>query len=123
MAGHGDYGATDGNAEGLYSLAARQLMAGIAQRGGRLATVRYVEIYRGQVLDLLARRAKLEVNEDGHGGVHLVGGVELPVESYEALLALIKRAEEHRATGCTSANETSSRSHAILQVRMHQGAH
>lgn len=32
------------------------------------------------------------------------------------LLHLVRQAEELRAVGATSANETSSRSHAILQV-------
>lgn len=115
MAGHGRADAGDGNADGLYKLAARELM-GEASARGLAVRVRFVEIYRGQALDLLGGRARLEINEGRRGEVHLVGVTEVPVESADDLLALVKRAEELRAVGATSANETSSRSHAILQV-------
>ena len=49
--------------------------------------------------------------------MHLVGLTELEVGGAAELLSLVRQAEQLRATGATSANETSSRSHAILQAR------
>ena len=45
----------------------------------------------------------------------------MAVASASALLELVRQAEELRATGCTSANEISSRSHAILRVACGKG--
>ena len=74
------------------------------------------QVYRGQVLDLLGERARLEVLEDGRGRVQVVGLHEIQIWRADELLGLVAQAEEIRATGATSANEQSSRSHAILQV-------
>ena len=68
------------------------------------------------MLDLLGERARLEVLEDGKGRVQIVGLREEPIYHVDDLLHLVRQAEELRAVGATSANETSSRSHAILQV-------
>ena len=46
MAGHGQHGATDGNAAGLYKLAAHDLVAHAAHRGVALG-VSFFEVYRG----------------------------------------------------------------------------
>ena len=72
----------------------------------------------GLVLDLLGDRARLEVLEDGKGRVQIVGLREEPICHADDLLELVRQAEELRAVGATSANETSSRSHAILQVTL-----
>ena len=48
--------------------------------------------------------------------MQVVGLREVAVASAVELMAMVKQAEELRATGSTSANETSSRSHAILQA-------
>jgi len=68
------------------------------------------------VLDLLGGRARLEVLEDGAHRVQVVGLREVAITSADELLALVRQAEELRAIGSTSANEQSSRSHAILQA-------
>ena len=88
----------------------------LAAAAGAAVGVSFCEIYRGQVLDLLRSRAKMDVCEDGRGHVTLVGLREVAVESAEGMLTVTKQAEELRAVGATSANEASSRSHAILQV-------
>lgn len=115
MTGHGDLAKADGNALGLYALAARELMAVTGANGFR-AGLSFFEVYRGQVLDLLGERNRLDVQEDGKGRVNVVGLTEVPVEDASAMLALIEQAGAQRATGATSANDVSSRSHAILQV-------
>ena len=115
MAGHGRHELADGNALGLYALAAEEVVAA-ATVAGLHVRMSFYEVYRGQVLDLLRERARLEVLEDGRGRVQVVGLREVEVASAAELMAMVKQAEELRATGATSANETSSRSHAILQV-------
>ena len=69
---------------------------GAVARGQRVHA-RFVEVYRGQVYDLLNARARLEVNEGRDGTVHFASGTEVQVETAEALLGLVKRAEEQRA--------------------------
>ena len=118
MAGHGDASKGDGNALGLYALAARDVMAAAGEVGCRL-TVAFFEVYRGQVLDLLNQHSRLEVLEDGKGRVTVVGLREEPISSAEDILGFVRQAEELRAVGATSANEVSSRSHAILQVALY----
>ena len=54
--------------------------------------------------------------EDGRGRVNLPGLREIGIGHADELLDLVRQAEELRAVGATSANEQSSRSHAILQV-------
>jgi len=115
MAGHGNLTLNDGNANGLYALAAQDVVD-TAQANRLIVGISFFEVYRGQILDLLGDRAKLEVLEDGKGRVQVVGLREFAIESAEELLTLVKQAEELRAVGATSANEQSSRSHAILQV-------
>ena len=44
--------------------------------------------------------------------------VEKVIADAASMLALVRQAEDARATGATSANETSSRSHAILRVML-----
>ena len=52
--------------------------------------------------------------EDEHGQQCLVGLQHLDLESADHMLALLARSE--RTTRATAQNETSSRSHAILQI-------
>ena len=124
MAGHGDHQATDGNCYGLYRLAAHDVVAYAARRGVSIG-VSFFEVYRGQALDLLGERARLEVLEDGKGRIQIMGLAEVTIQTADELLGLVHQAEELRAVGATSANEQSSRSHAILQVvlRDHASGH
>ena len=73
----------------------------------------------GHVADSAASTTtQVEPLEDVQGCMHLVGLTELEVGGAAELLDLVRKAEQLRATGATSANETSSRSHAILQVSL-----
>jgi len=54
------------------------------------------------------------------GRWQVVGLHESYIQSADELMGLVQLAEEGRATGATSANEQSSRSHAILQVLLHE---
>lgn len=102
---------------GLYALAARDLLAAAAARGLGVSVACF-EVYRGHVYDLLGGRARLDVQEDAYGRVCVPGLVEEAVEHADALREAVARAEALRAVGTTSANDASSRSHALVQMRL-----
>lgn len=78
----------------------------------------YVEIYNEQLKDLLNPDAKLDVLEDGHGGVELRGCVPADLASVEAAMRLLAKGDSRRATAETAMNAASSRSHAIVRVQI-----
>jgi kinesin family protein 5 len=81
----------------------------------------FVEIYMERIRDLLdegGARVSLQVREDCVRGVYVAGAVEVPALSADALLAVVSRGAANRATGATGMNEASSRSHAVLTVRV-----
>jgi len=78
--------------------------------------VSYFEIYQGYVFDLLNKRNRLMVLEDGRGQVGLKGLTEYEVRDSRELFSAIDRGSAVRRQGSTSANERSSRSHGIFQI-------
>ena len=76
------------------------------------------ELYSGSVLDLLNDRKKLKLQEDGKGEVVVSGLSEVPAMSGDELLSLLEAGNEMRTTHSTESNDTSSRSHAILQIKV-----
>ncbi|CDQ63502.1 unnamed protein product [Oncorhynchus mykiss] len=79
----------------------------------------FFEIYSGKasgVFDLLNRKAKLRVLEDGKQQVQVVGLQERDVKCTEDVLKLIEVGNSCRTSGQTSANAHSSRSHAVFQI-------
>lgn len=79
-------------------------------------SVSYFEIYGGKVFDLLNGQKRLRVLEDGKGQVNIVGLAEKVVVGIKDVLSLLKDGTEMRSSGTTSANQNSSRSHAIFQL-------
>uniref|UniRef100_A0A3B4BFU6 Kinesin-like protein n=1 Tax=Periophthalmus magnuspinnatus TaxID=409849 RepID=A0A3B4BFU6_9GOBI len=75
----------------------------------------FFEIYSGKVFDLLNRKAKLRVLEDGKQQVQVVGLQEKEVKCTEDVLKLIEVGNSC-TSGQTSANAHSSRSHAVFQI-------
>ncbi|NXA78491.1 KIF2A protein, partial [Thryothorus ludovicianus] len=73
----------------------------------------FFEIYSGKVFDLLNRKTKLRVLEDGKQQVQVVGLQEREVKCVEDVLKLIEVGNSCRTSGQTSANAHSSRSHAV----------
>jgi len=74
------------------------------------------EIYGGRIQDLLNRRNRLKVLEDGRGEVVIAGLEEFEASTPEDFLALIEAGQNNRTTHATEANDESSRSHSICQV-------
>ena len=81
-----------------------------------VVSVSFFEIYGVKVLDLLNRGEKLRILEDGNGVVQVVGLSEVPVTTVDEVSRLIQQGSAMRAQGTTSANENSSRSHAVFQI-------
>ncbi|KAG8183932.1 hypothetical protein JTE90_006859 [Oedothorax gibbosus] len=76
----------------------------------------FFEIYSGKVFDLLNNKSKLRVLEDGKQQVQIVGLREKEVHTVESVLELIQHGNNVRTSGQTSANQHSSRSHAVFQI-------
>ena len=99
MAGHADAAAQDGNATGLYALAASDVMR-IAEERGLSVGLSFFEVYRGMVLDLLGGCARLETMEDAHGHVAVVGLREHKVESAAELLEVVQQVSPRGSSRC-----------------------
>eukprot|EP00435_Cladocopium_sp_Y103_P060391 s740_g22.t1 len=86
----------------------------------------FLEIYNEIVYDLLVPRGKnapktgLEIREGKGIGVYVKDLQEIVVDSSDKVLKLIDQGFEHRATAATQMNATSSRSHCLFIIKMHQ---
>ncbi|KAG9508465.1 Kinesin-like protein KIF2A, partial [Fragariocoptes setiger] len=117
----GDFnGKTQDCSRGIYALVARDVFKLLKSPKYRsenlLVYASFFEIYSGKVFDLLNGKAKLRVLEDAHQQVQVVGLREEVVESVEDVLKLISIGNNIRTSGQTSANNHSSRSHAVFQI-------
>lgn len=86
-------------------------------------TVSYLEIYNEELSDLLAaagQSPKLDLKDVGRGrGVCCLGLSEVPVNSAQEILELVRRAQERRRIAETSSHARSSRSHSIFTMKVH----
>ncbi|XP_026562955.1 kinesin-like protein KIF2C [Pseudonaja textilis] len=78
--------------------------------------VTFFEIYNGKLFDLLNKKAKLRVLEDGKQQVQVVGLQEMRVNCAEDVIRMIEIGSTCRTSGHTFANSSSSRSHACFQI-------
>ncbi|XP_040898565.1 kinesin-like protein KIF2A isoform X1 [Toxotes jaculatrix] len=106
--------------KGIYALAARDVFLMLKKPNYKKLELQvyatFFEIYSGKVFDLLNRKAKLRVLEDGKQQVQVVGLQEKEVKCTEDVLKLIEVGNSCRTSGQTSANAHSSRSHAVFQI-------
>uniref|UniRef100_A0A1A8NIS5 Kinesin-like protein n=1 Tax=Nothobranchius pienaari TaxID=704102 RepID=A0A1A8NIS5_9TELE len=106
--------------KGIYALAARDVFLMLKKPNYKKLELQvyatFFEIYSGKVFDLLNRKAKLRVLEDGKQQVQVVGLQEKEVRCTEDVLKLIEVGNSCRTSGQTSANAHSSRSHAVFQL-------
>ncbi|XP_041825290.1 kinesin-like protein KIF2A isoform X2 [Melanotaenia boesemani] len=106
--------------KGIYALSARDvflmLKKPVYKKLDLQVFATFFEIYSGKVFDLLNRKAKLRVLEDGKQQVQVVGLQEREVKCTEDVLKLIEVGNSCRTSGQTSANAHSSRSHAVFQI-------
>ncbi|KAL5487192.1 hypothetical protein EMCRGX_G019766 [Ephydatia muelleri] len=107
-------------AKGVYALAAGDVfqLNSLPQNKSKELSVNasFFEIYNGKVYDLLNKKKKLQILEDAKQLVQVVGLKEEPVHGVGDVLQLIQIGNQCRTSGTTSANQTSSRSHAVFQI-------
>ncbi|XP_062238097.1 kinesin-like protein KIF2A isoform X1 [Platichthys flesus] len=106
--------------KGIYALAARDVFLMLKKPNYKKLDLQvyatFFEIYSGKVFDLLNRKTKLRVLEDGKQQVQVLGLQEKDVKCTEDVLKLIEVGNSCRTSGQTSANAHSSRSHAVFQI-------
>lgn len=103
---------------GVMVLAIKDLFAKLRQRsrnGEHVVRLSYLEVYNESVKDLLSPGRPLVLREDKQGTV-AAGLTHYQAYSAEEVMALLHQGNQSRTTEPTRVNETSSRSHAILQV-------
>lgn len=77
----------------------------------------YLEIYNENIKDLLSSGDDyLDLREDPSKGISIANISELNVTSCQDVMQQLRKGNKNRTQEATGANETSSRSHAILQV-------
>jgi kinesin family protein 2/24 len=105
---------------GLFACAARDILSNLTS--DMSVVVSFYEIYAGKLFDLLNNREKLRPLEDAKQNVNIVGLTDHRVQSTEEFINLVDCGNSIRSSGSTGANDTSSRSHAILIMQLRHGA-
>ncbi|KAI1722674.1 kinesin motor domain-containing protein [Ditylenchus destructor] len=106
--------------EGIYALAAQDVFDMLqspkynAQNLSVYCT--FFEIYGSNAYDLLNKKIKLRILEDGKKQVQVVDLTETRVHNVAEVMNCIKSGSERRTAGTTTANSNSSRSHAVFQI-------
>lgn len=102
---------------GLYAMAALDIFHVLPEDLD--VHVSMFEIYNGKFWDILQEgRKRIQCLEDEKGQMNFRGLSQYNVGTKADFLELIQNGIERRATGVTSRNSDSSRSHAILQVHL-----
>lgn len=107
--------------KGIYALTANDIFRTLNRppnKGQYDVYCTFFEIYCTKVFDLFNEKKRLRVLEDHKNLVQVVGRKEELVETVEQVMSLIRRGMSVRTSGTTSANEHSSRSHAIFQITL-----
>ncbi|XP_007450407.1 PREDICTED: kinesin-like protein KIF2C isoform X2 [Lipotes vexillifer] len=106
--------------KGIYAMASRDVFLLKNQPRyrnlGLEVYVTFFEIYNGKLFDLLNKKAKLRVLEDGKQQVQVVGLQEHMVSCADDVIKMIDIGSACRTSGQTFANSSSSRSHACFQI-------
>ncbi|XP_037522909.1 kinesin-like protein KIF19 isoform X2 [Rhipicephalus sanguineus] len=85
--------------------------------------ISYMEIYNENIRDLLnTSNNYLELREDPMGGNQVLGLSEVEVTNSSEVLRLLQKGNKRRTVEPTAANQTSSRSHALLRVSIRQSS-
>lgn len=79
-------------------------------------SISYLEIYNELIKDLLNPGTPLELREDNRGNQLVNGLSEINTASKYEMISLILRGNKARTVEPTEANQTSSRSHALLSI-------
>ncbi|CCD17145.1 unnamed protein product [Trypanosoma congolense IL3000] len=102
---------------GLYAIAAKEIFSRSAPLNCDVY-VSFYEIYGRKIFDLLNNKERLVAREDAEKVINICGLTEHKVTDIHGLFDIISRGSTYRAAGQTSANNESSRSHAVLQIEV-----
>ncbi|XP_069920779.1 kinesin-like protein KIF19 isoform X1 [Oryctolagus cuniculus] len=81
----------------------------------------YFEIYNEVIRDLLNPSSGfLDLREDARGSIQIAGVTEVSTSNAQEIMQLLTKGNRQRTQEPTATNRTSSRSHAVLQVTVHQ---
>ncbi|KPP69739.1 kinesin-like protein KIF19-like [Scleropages formosus] len=81
----------------------------------------YLEIYNEMIRDLLNPSSGfLDLREDSKGEIQVAGITEVSTINAQEIMELLMKGNKQRTQEPTAANQTSSRSHAVLQVAVRQ---
>lgn len=119
MGGDFTQGKSQDCSKGIYALAAAdvfKLQKSKYKAKDLVVSASFFEIYSGKVFDLMNKRKKLRVLEDGKAQVQIPNLQEVIVYNVQDVLKLLDQGMKTRTSGTTSANQNSSRSHAIFQM-------
>ncbi|KAM0821451.1 hypothetical protein ACQ4PT_072206 [Festuca glaucescens] len=104
---------------GVMVLAIKDLFLKVRQRshdGSHSIQLSYLEVYNVTVIDLLSPGRPLLLREDKQQGTVAAGLTQYRAYSTDEVMKLLQQGNQNRTTEPTRVKETSSRSHAILQV-------
>ncbi|XP_028935839.1 kinesin-like protein KIF19 isoform X2 [Ornithorhynchus anatinus] len=105
---------------GIYVRTLNDLFHAIEETSDHLdyeVSMSYLEIYNEVIQDLLNPSAGyLDLREDAKGGVQVAGITEVSTVNAKETMQLLLKGNKQRTQEPTAANQTSSRSHAVLQV-------
>lgn len=111
---------------GLIFLAMQELFARIEELKDTKnfeLSLSFLEIYNESIRDLLCPETsskKLVILEDSQEGIRVAHLSHHHPQTVEDVMDLVIRGNMNRTTSATDANETSSRSHAVLQIHIMQ---
>ncbi|KAM6155814.1 kinesin-like protein KIF19 [Rhynchocyon petersi] len=81
----------------------------------------YLEIYNEVIRDLLnPSLGFLDLREDSRGSIQIAGITEVSTSNAQEIMQLLTKGNRQRTQEPTATNQTSSRSHAVLQVTVCQ---
>ncbi|KAK2597255.1 hypothetical protein N8I77_013115 [Diaporthe amygdali] len=111
---------------GIIFMTMQELFEKIADRSEEKAaeiTLSYLEIYNETIRDLLVpggSKQGLMLREDSNQAVTVSGLTTHHPKDVQEVMDMIVQGNEYRTVSPTAANETSSRSHAVLQINVAQ---
>ena len=118
----GDYGIVPRIIEEVFQK--KEAIEGENEGNTVMIRVSFLEIYGDTVRDLLefdqAASKEVLIRSDEKGGVKIIGHKQIEVNSADELLDVLDNGCLYRATGRTSMNAFSSRSHAIFTIYIDQ---
>eukprot|EP01064_Diplonema_japonicum_P011938 TRINITY_DN1939_c2_g1_i1.p1 TRINITY_DN1939_c2_g1~~TRINITY_DN1939_c2_g1_i1.p1 ORF type:complete len:714 (+),score=90.26 TRINITY_DN1939_c2_g1_i1:55-2196(+) len=107
---------TNSAEKGLYLQASDEIFSRLEPN--LCVEISFFEIYASKLYDLLNNREPIHAREDENKQVHIRGLTEHRIESSADMMVYVKKGLENRSQSTTTMNDESSRSHAILDIKL-----